>query len=236
MIGTYPESEFDVFVDDAEEGATERVVTAEDIAAVDARIKAAVSGGAYADGLARHDDETGTPTDPYLRKQTTEGNVNKGDADAGQLVDKVLQHFDAALKMHADALTRRMDDLEEKMKRADKRRDGHFDEGEEGERKREKDEEPPEDGTEKEKAREVVASSHADSESESDALAMWRSRVDPMIGGLCQETPKSLSGESLRAYQERVLRTQEAQRAFQERQAVSTPSGGVQCRHGSDSQ
>jgi hypothetical protein len=221
MLCTYDPEIFEVFVDDAED-ATERVVTAADIAAVDAQIKAAGSGGAYADALARHDDETGTPTDPLLRKQT-EGTMKD---DAGQMVDRVLKHFDDALRMHCDAINKRMDAMEAEYRkdRGKRGKDSHFDEGEETEeerelaRKREKgdgdlhlrhegkdEDEPVEERTEKEKAREVVA--HADAESVSDAIAMWRSRVDGLIGGLGQETPKSLSGEGVRPYQERVLRS-----------------------------
>jgi hypothetical protein len=50
------------------------------------------------------------------------------------MVDKVLRHFDEALRMHADALTKRMDAIEAKFKR---RKDSHFDEGEEREEREE---------------------------------------------------------------------------------------------------
>jgi hypothetical protein len=224
MLRTYDPDIFEVFVDDAE-GATERVVTAEEIAAVDARIKAAVSGGGtYADALARHDDESGVPVDPLLRKQT-EGPMKD---DAGQMVDKVLKHFDDALKMHCDAINKRMDAIEAEYKkdRAGRKKDSHFDEGEEGEESererelgrekrdgdltlkhegRDKDEDEPS-GTpvEKEKAREVAA--HADNEpADGQTCALFRVAFDDAMSGLGMQTPKVMAGESFRAYRLRVL-------------------------------
>jgi hypothetical protein len=215
MIGHYPPEEFEIFVDDAEEPA--RVVTAAEIAAMDGRIKAAMSAGTFADSFASNNE-----IDDGRRRR----DVRADGEDSGQLVDKVLKHFDDALKMHCDAINKRMDAIEEKyMKRADKKRkDSHFDEGEEEEERerrekgegdgdltlkhegRERDEdEPDKDKLDKERAREVVAKD--DNESVSDAIALWRGRVDSVIAGFGQETPKSLSGEGVRAYQERVLRS-----------------------------
>jgi hypothetical protein len=224
MIGNYPESEFVVYVDDDETDAPARVISAAEIAAMDRRIKAAVTGGTFADALARHDDES----DPHLRKQTEGTVTDKRQDESGQMVDKILKHFDDALKMHADALNKRMDSMEEQYRkdRAKRKADGHFD-GEEGEeteeerelaRKREKgdgdlhlrhegkdENEPVEEREQKEKAREVVASTHADS-ADSAINAQWRVRMDEVLGGLGTETPKVLAGESTRPYRQRVMR------------------------------
>jgi hypothetical protein len=128
MIGHYPPEEFVVYVDSTEAEEAPRIVTAAEISAIDARIKAAVTGGTFADGFARNDE-----IDDGSRRRR---DVRADGEDSGQLVDKVLRHFDEALRMHADALTKRMDAIEAKFK---KRKDGHFDEereeGEEGEDK-----------------------------------------------------------------------------------------------------
>jgi hypothetical protein len=215
MLREYGE-EFEVFVDDDEvAGTPERVVTAAEISKVDQRIRDAVNGTVRADGFAVNNE-----IDDGSRRRRT-------DADSGELVDKVLRHFDDALRMHCDAINKRMDALEEKYtKRADKRHDGHFDEGEEGEEgehKREKDDgdltlkhegrdkdedEPAEDLVDKTKARQVMASSHADSApADGDACAQFRVAADDAMSGLGTQTPRPLAGETYRAYRVRVLRS-----------------------------
>jgi hypothetical protein len=205
MLREYDPNIFEIFVDDDEaEGTSERVVTAADISKVDQRIRDAVNGTVRADGFAANNE-----IDYGSRRKRPDV---RADADSGELVDKVLRHFDDALKMHADALTRRMDAIEEKMKRADKRRkDDESEGGEEGERKREKDggdEEPDKDELDKERAREVVSSSHADSApADGDACAQFRVAADDAMSGLGTQTPRPLAGETYRAYRVRVLRS-----------------------------
>jgi hypothetical protein len=217
--GTYSDADYVIYVDDDEtEGTSPRVVTAGEIAAMDQRIRTAMSTVTFADSFASNNE-----IDDGRRRR----DVRADGEDSGQLVDKVLKHFDDALRMHADALNKRMDAMEsEYRKDRAKRKDSHFDEGpeeteEERElaRKREKgdgdlhlrhegkdEDEPPEDRAEKEKAREVVASTHADS-ADSAVNAQWRVRMDEVLSGLGQETPKVLAGEGTRAYRQRVMRS-----------------------------
>jgi hypothetical protein len=215
MIGHYSPEEYVVFIDDDEAVAPARIVTRGEIAAMDARIRAAVTGGSFGDALVSYDDEN----DPHLHKQT-EGRPM---ADAGQLVDKVLKHFDDALKLHCDSLNKRMDSLESRFKRrrGDENGEG-LEEREEGELERERKEdgdltlkhegkdedEPPEEKLEKEQARKVAYDSKADAESASGAAnAQWRVQMDEVLSGLGQETPKVLAGESTRSYQQRILKS-----------------------------
>jgi hypothetical protein len=103
------------------------VVTAADISKVDQRIRDAVNGTVRADGFAVNNE---IDEGPRRTRVDARGDAEDKSRDAGEMVDKVLKHFDDALKMHADALTRRMDDIEEKMKRADRKRRGDEGEGE----------------------------------------------------------------------------------------------------------
>jgi hypothetical protein len=143
-------------------------------------------------------DETGTPTDPHLKHQTeTAGKVvtdKRKDEDTSTKLDKIV---DALGKLSA-----RMDALEGKRKN-----DGDLHLTHEGKKDGEGKEEG-EEGEEPEKARELAAGDSDDDPTmaDSSACAIWRSKVDQILTGLCMETPRSLAGETTKAYKVRVLR------------------------------
>jgi hypothetical protein len=105
MIGTYPEDTYVVYVDDDEADAPARVITAAEIASIDRRIKAAVTGGTFGDAFAPNNEVD----DGSRRRRDV-----RADADSGELVDKVLKHFDDAMKAFTTGINKRMDDLEQR--------------------------------------------------------------------------------------------------------------------------